>query len=139
MMSYVWWICNYRFEFSLWWIFDKENAVTGNFEFYWKVDYPVENIFTVAGAAKGTFTVDNDYLFPSPTQFGSQLIDLDMENGFYDSVMWYSPGDEFYELFEFWESFHFEVNGNTLVCGTDDNGDGDFTDEEENMTFIRQD
>lgn len=122
---------------QFWWVFNKNDEFNGTFEWYWKVDYPVEYIFTVVGAAKGTFTVDNIFIFPLPNRFGSQLVDL-MSNEFYESVMWYSPGDEFYELFEFYESVQFEVNGNTLVCGTDENGDGDFTDNDESLIFVRQ-
>lgn len=136
------WVLKYKREgevpgqiFS--WKFVPENRQSGNYEFYWKADYPVKGKFVVITGEKGTYRIKDDILFPVTKNFGSQQAEP-MSDIFYDSVKWYSPGDPQFELFQATDSIGFNLKGDVLLLKIDNNGDGDWEDDDEITEFSRQ-
>jgi hypothetical protein len=116
------------------WKFDPMDKNSGNYEFYWKADYPVKGNFVVITGEKGTYRIEDDVLYPTPRKFGSQQAEP-MSEIFYDTIIWYGPGDPEFELFQATDSIGISTKGSELILRMDNNGDGDWLDEDEETVF----
>jgi len=117
------------------WDFSKIDEFNGSYEFYWQKEYPVENNMIYPGAQKGVFKMALNKVILDVENVGTQL---DIETAeVLDTILWYTENDSEFELFGLVKSFEYELTDSTLIMLTDDNNDGDFDDDFEQITFVR--
>lgn len=116
------------------WKFKPLSKTSGEYEFYWKADYPIKGSFVVITGEKGTYRIDHNVLFPTPKKFGSQQAEP-LSEVFYDTIIWYGPGDPEFELFQATDSVGISIEENNLILKMDNNADGDWLDEDEVSVF----
>jgi hypothetical protein len=123
-------------EQALVWIFKECFADSGYFEWHWEAMHPNPFIYTTIAAARGNFLLVKNEIQLIITHFGSQQKEP-MSAVFYDSVVWYSPDHQMYELYEFNLMVKCEISGDTLWVSTDENYDGDYLDADEKLKYIK--
>jgi hypothetical protein len=111
------------------WKFEPDNNKSGEYEFYWKADYPVKGDFVVITGEKGKYTIENNILYPLVKTYGSQQAEP-MSEVFYDSIVWYKPGNPRFELFQATDSIGIELQGDILKLKMDNNADGSWNGDE---------
>ena len=112
----------------------------GRFEWYWNVQLEEDAGFVTVLAVKANFVIKANRIVATVTLCGSQLIEFE-DDQVLDEIVWYSPEDEEWEWFDFYEDIYidFELKNDQLIIKEDGNDDGDYDDEDEQTIFIKQD
>lgn len=114
-------------------LFTESNVGDDLYEFYWSATDSLGVYFVVACEA-GTFTVIGDLLYGEANRVGGQWDPFN--DILHDTIVWYYPGDSFFDQYETLETLGFEVVDDGLLIKSDDNGNGVFDDDE--ITLYRR-
>jgi len=138
-------IGSWRFEDSENWpgqfyhkIFDKSNATIGDYESYWIADVPQNGGMTIIAAEKGTYSTTTIEIHAVPSTFGTEQI-MTQHMEFYDTTVWYYPGDTQFNIFEYESKFGYVLKDSILILKFDINDDGDYNDNGEALEFLKED